>query len=102
MGELLRVCQNVNPQLLKILFDKIKLNDKNNILASFKKTGIVPLDMNVVLTRLPKERRTENDNSIIDQSFVTLLKEMRFGTMDIKEPTKKKKLDVVAGRSVHI
>lgn len=33
---------------------------------------------------------------VVDESFIKYLKELRFGTMEIKEPKYKRKLEVVA------
>lgn len=89
------------PRLLKLLIDKISINSKANIQAGFRKAGIVPLDINAVLTRLPTEKENpEVIKDAVDESFLKLLKEMRYGTINITEPKKKRQLDVIAGRSV--
>lgn len=50
---------------------------------------------------MPKETvTTDNDKEAVDEAFITLLKEMRYGTMNITEPRNKRKIEVVAGRSV--
>lgn len=88
-------------RLLRLLIEKIKDNSAKNIEAGFRETGIVPLSMTTVLERLPQEKAMiENYKEAVDEAFVKLLKEMRYGTMNITEPKNKKKIKVVAGKSV--
>lgn len=87
------------PRLLKLLMEQLQLHSENNIKAGFRKTGVSPLDVNIILERLPKYH-TEIEKKVIDETFTNFLKEMRFGTMNIREPKNKRKLEVVAGRSV--
>lgn len=61
--------------------------------------GISPLNPIEVLARLPEE--TQNDEEVkdaIDKSVLNLLKEMRYGSINIKEPKNKKKIDVISGK----
>ncbi|KAL0841447.1 hypothetical protein ABMA28_015129 [Loxostege sticticalis] len=88
------------PRLLKKMLDLLKPNTEKNIQSGFRKTGIFPLNVQEVISRLPNEMERVDESAAIDETFVKLLKEMRFGTMDITEPKKKRKLDVEAGRSV--
>lgn len=89
------------PMLLKLLMEQLHVNGEKNIKAGFRKCGIVPLDANQVLARLPLQEECEEiKKNIMTESFLNLLKDMRFGTMNIKEPRKKRKLEVVAGKSV--
>ncbi|XP_073954289.1 uncharacterized protein [Choristoneura fumiferana] len=89
------------PSLLKLLMDELKANAEKNIKAGFRKCGIVPLDCNQVLARLPlQEGNEEAKKAAVDNSFVTLLKDMRYGSINIREPIKKRKIEVVSGRSV--
>lgn len=58
---------------------------------NFPFLGISPLNPNEVLARLPEE--TQNDEEVkeaIDKSVFNLLKEMRYGSINIKEPKNKK------------
>lgn len=89
------------PNLLKMLLDQLKPNTERNIRSGFRKTGIAPLNCQEVLSRLPNETENVNGTSMIDESFIKILKEMRYGTMNLTEPKKKKKLEVVAGKSVN-
>lgn len=80
------------PRLLKLLVDRISPNSEINIRAGFRKSGLVPLDSTPVLSKLPTQKRsTEDEKDAVDETFVRLLKEMRFGTMNITEPKRKKK-----------
>lgn len=59
---------------------------------NFPLLGISPLNPNEVLARLPEE--TQNDEEVkeaIDKSVFNLLKEIRYGSINIKEPKNKKK-----------
>ncbi|KAJ2954347.1 hypothetical protein O0L34_g2605 [Tuta absoluta] len=88
------------PKLLKLLIEHLKHNAENNLLAGFKKTGISPLNIDEILSRLPNEQNGDDVSSAINDSVIELLKQMRYGTMNVTEPKKKKKLAVVAGKSV--
>ncbi|XP_062530744.1 uncharacterized protein LOC134200891 [Bombyx mori] len=87
------------PRLLNKLMEELRNNSKANIIAGFRKTGIYPINEEEVLSRLPEvqnnEKKTEIEKSVLD-----LLREMRYGTMNITEPKRKKKLIVIPGRSV--
>lgn len=87
------------PKLLCKLMKELSDNSKTNIMAGFKKTGIYPINEEEVLSRLPEVQNNEN-KSIIEKSVLDLLKEMRYGTMNITEPKRKKKLEIIPGRSV--
>ncbi|XP_028167146.1 uncharacterized protein LOC114357630 [Ostrinia furnacalis] len=87
------------PRLLKLLMDEI--NSENNLRAGFRKAGISPFNPNEVLARLPQETvNGEEVKDAIDKSVLNLLKEMRYGSMNIMEPKNKRKINVIAGRSV--
>ncbi|CAH2104403.1 unnamed protein product [Euphydryas editha] len=87
------------PKLLKLLIDELQINASKNIIAGFKKTGISPLNEYEILARLPGEDLDEHESAVED-SVVTLLKEMRYGSMNIVEPRRKRKLNVLPGKSV--
>lgn len=79
--------------------EELRSNSKANIMAGFMKTGIYPINKEEVLSRLPLVKSNENKTEI-EKSVLDLLKEMRYGTMNIIEPKRKKKLEVIPGRSV--
>lgn len=61
--------------------------------------GISPLNPNEVLARLPEEAQNDEEaKEAIDKSVLNLLKEMRYGSINIKEPKNKKKIDVISGK----
>ncbi|CAH2108940.1 unnamed protein product [Euphydryas editha] len=93
--------KNVFPSLLKKLLKKIDSNVNHNILAGFDKCGIRPINKQKVLDRLPSYTPTEltGFKEVIDETVLSMLKEMRYGTGS-QRSYKKKKIDVVAGRSV--
>ncbi|XP_046960613.1 uncharacterized protein LOC124530475 [Vanessa cardui] len=92
------------PRLLKLLMEELSRNAETNLKAGFKKCGINPLNVDEILSRLPQSGQEGQDpeahREVINESVLTFLKEMRFGSMNIREPTKKRKLNVVAGQSV--
>lgn len=88
------------PKLLKLLIDELQINASKNIIAGFKKTGISPLNATEILARLPGEDLGEDHESAVEDSILTLLKEMRYGSMNIVEPKRKRKLNVLPGKSV--
>ncbi|CAG9577004.1 unnamed protein product [Danaus chrysippus] len=67
------------PKLLKLLIDELQINASKNIIAGFKKTGISPLNATEILARLPGEDLGEDHESAVEDSVLTLLKEMRYG-----------------------
>lgn len=61
--------------------------------------GISPLNPNEVLARLPEEAQNDEEaKEAIYKSVLNLLKEMRYGSINIKEPKNKKKIDVISGK----
>jgi hypothetical protein len=91
------------PQLLKKLLKRLDDNAKQNILSGFSKAGISPMDRNKVLQRLPNNDGRDDsifDKKSMDDTVLTMLREMRYGTGTIKVCNKKKKLNVILGKSV--
>jgi hypothetical protein len=88
------------PKLLKKLMNQIDNGSCENLKSGFTKCGINPIDRNKVLSRLPihPSTRDKQDEPIVMDSLTTLLKEMRYGPT--VKPTRKKKLQVTAGKSV--
>ena len=98
------------PQLLKQLTEKIKANANSNLIAGFTKCGLVPLNRNKVLDRIPNSTNAETTStedmdsteiSEIDASFLEVLKEKRYG--DEGEQTRRKrkrKIDIAPGKSI--
>lgn len=93
--------KSVFPRLLKKLSDKISLNAGNSIIAGFKKTGLHPLNRNVVLDQLPKESQNDHHGAKeLNESVVSLLKDLRYPDSSNKNDKKKKKISLQAGKSV--
>ncbi|CAG4984463.1 unnamed protein product [Parnassius apollo] len=88
------------PKLLKLLIDELNINASRNIIAGFKKTGISSLNGHEILARLPDRDLGADNQSVVEDSVVTLLREMRYGSMNIIEPKRKRKLNVLPGKSV--
>ncbi|MES9906628.1 MAG: hypothetical protein ABW168_28590 [Sedimenticola sp.] len=74
------------PTLLNELNDEITKNSSSNIKAGFKKAGIVPLNPNEVLSRLPTvSQPSESETGVaarVSDVFVEQLKELRYGNAD--------------------
>lgn len=82
---------------------EIECNVHKNIIAGFEKCGISPMNRNKVLDRLPStnlEAGNENFKGAIDETVLSMLKEMRYGTGNLKTSNKRKKIDVIPGKSV--
>ena len=73
---------------------------KEDIISGFRKTGIVPLDRNQVIARLPKRPgEGSGDTSLISEVFLENLKEMSYPN---DEPARKrrKRVAVSPGKSI--
>lgn len=92
------------PWLLKELTNQLDQNRVNNLKAGFKKCGIVPLNVQKVLDRLPKEKNLGNqankaeEEAAVDDAFVQILKEMRYDS--VPQIRKRKKINVSPGKSI--
>lgn len=89
------------PKLLKNLATHLSKNVESNLKAGFGKAGIFPIDHEQLLSILPSDDNKDPDKSryAIDKSVLDILKDMRYGTMNIKEPTRKRKLNAEPGKS---
>lgn len=94
--------KSVFPSLLKKLLNRIANQTKSNILSAFMKSGINPLNKIKVLERLPGNACGEQsfDKDALDETVVTMLKEMRYGTGNNKPCNKRKKIEIKPGQSV--
>ncbi|XP_075990155.1 uncharacterized protein LOC142985794 [Anticarsia gemmatalis] len=88
------------PRLLGKLMDDLKENGPANVISGFRKTGINPLDPSIVLKKLPDWQDPSKTAEAVDTTVLNFLKEMRYGTINIVEPKRKKKLQIQAGKSV--
>lgn len=85
------------PQLLKALMEKIKENATSNLIAGFKKCGIVPCDVSPLLERI--SAHNHRDCNGVENSFMDYLEKKRENVVHI-QPRNKKKLNVPAGQSI--
>ncbi|KAJ8946376.1 hypothetical protein NQ314_008908, partial [Rhamnusium bicolor] len=89
------------PSLLTKLVDDLKLTDSKNIESAFRATGIIPLNAQQVLKRLPNIRADENLPKTISETLLQYLKDIRTPSADTKKP-RKKMLKVLPGKSVSL
>lgn len=86
--------KNIFPKLLKKMFEKLSPNIKQNIFAGFTKAGISPLNKEKVLCRLPgnniRKELSMEEKEAIDESVLSLLKEMRYGSQNTRAVKKMK------------
>ncbi|CAK1581938.1 unnamed protein product [Parnassius mnemosyne] len=90
------------PTLLSKLIDTLKVNAKENILAGFRKTGINPFDPIQVLNRLPEHEDNKHRIEAVNESVLDILKEMRYGTTNVVEPKRKRKIEVEPGKCASV
>lgn len=69
-----------------------------NLQASFKVTGMFPINKQKVLGKLPNEDNTD----IINDTVTTYLKSQRFSNTDENSKKKRKKLTVPSGSSITV
>lgn len=86
------------PCLLKKALESLT-ETKGNLIAGFRKSGIVPIDKEEPLSRLPKQDRIV-DVGLIGDSFMQKLIQSRANICPEKKIAKKKKLNVAPGRSI--
>lgn len=101
------------PGLLKQTLDRLKEKDglKNDILSGFAKSGLVPLNRERVLGRLPPVPvpvaqlipEGQEDQMSVNDSLSQFLKEMRYGNEDTEVTrSRKKRIKVPPGQSVSL
>ena len=93
--------KDIFPQLLSKLMKALKEGkSKENLVAGFKKCGIVPIDMNQLLGRIPisNQPAQENDAAAVDHSLIKILSELC--SPGPKRQKKSKRVKVVPGKSV--
>ena len=73
----------------------------SNLVAGFKKCGIYPLNVSIVLNRLPDaDKNIETVKTNVSQAVVNVLKRLRRVDGEEKEkPKRKKKITVDPGKS---
>lgn len=90
------------PKFLKILTNHIKENQSNNIRSGFKKCGIIPFNRESVLNCLPPEtiQNDNEDSRVLNDSLISILKEMRCLNDTTKPKQKRQRLDIELGKSI--
>lgn len=94
------------PRLLKKCIDNLREeNITNNLKSGFRAAGIVPLDRQQVLKRIPDDRKNKESEDLDSsnnwvQSFETFLKESRKKETEPIKNRKKRKLNVPAGKGI--
>lgn len=102
VGRNVPVAKSDFPRLLNNLMDKMKPTMKESAINGFKKSGIHPLDRDKVLSVLPQLVEDDLDTSLISDSFLEYLKEIRYPVLTEKKRGKKKKISVEPGRSIGV
>lgn len=94
------VRKDVFPRLLNKALQKLEPRNEDNIKSGFVATGIMPIDRNKILDKLPKTKQedTEETDHMV-QSFQEMFEKARY-----KSPNqtlgRKRKLTVEAGKSI--
>lgn len=92
--------KSVFPRLLKKLFDKLAPTAKQNSVKGFYSSGIYPISKDKLLSKIPQDvQENENANNSVGEVLVNFLKEQR-NPKKRDVPTKRKKLNIVPGKSV--
>lgn len=86
------------PSLLKNALNSLT-GASENIIAGFRKTGIMPTNKDEPLSRLPEQDRIVNLD-LITGTFVQKLEQARNEGSPVQKIAKKKKLNVPAGQSI--
>ncbi len=87
------------PELLKTALEKT-VNMKQNIVSSFRGTGIHPWDPEQVLKRLPRQETEADIVTKMLTPLVSFLKKYRFPETDQPKKGRKRKITTPAGRAI--
>lgn len=87
------------PRLLKKLIDKITLTARQNAISGFSACGIYPLSKEKLLAKIPHQEQEDVPRPSVSETIVDYLKAQRNPSKKII-PAKRKKLNIVPGRSV--
>lgn len=99
-AKLATVPKNVFPTLLKKLLNQIDQTSVKNLKNGFRKAGLYPINKQQVLQKLPKVPSQNEDLSLVSDIFLDYLKQMRYGDEASTTKCRKKKINVVPGKSV--
>lgn len=94
------VSKDIFPSLLKNLIDVTLVDKGKNLKAGFSKCGIVPLNKQQVLDRLPHDEEVNKD--LVSEAFLEAVKMKRqeLGNGPGKQTRKRKKVNVEPGKSI--
>nr|XP_039254787.1 jerky protein homolog-like [Styela clava]XP_039269740.1 jerky protein homolog-like [Styela clava] len=84
------------PALLNKLCFALDVRGANNLVAGFKKAGLVPLNKEEVLSRLPRTT-SHDDSDVISEKFLEKISDLRSSVA--KETKTRKKVQVEPGKS---
>jgi hypothetical protein len=106
-GRLVAVPKEWFPRLLTRLLDAMKPSLKSNLISGFRKCGIVPLDKSAVsykISRTPAEALAESCriSSAITPLVLEKLEEIKRSLKGPATKTRKKRLNVVPGKSISL
>lgn len=89
------------PHFLKELYQSIEENREKNIRSGFRKCGIFPVNREEVLKQLPSyvNNAVQETEEHVNKAVVDLLKKFRYPEQPTQR-TKRKKVDVPAGKSI--
>ena len=85
------------PRLLKTLWQELMKNAAANLQSGFSACGIVPLNVDVLLNKLPQ--KDDVDTMRVGEAFIKYVEEKRQQVIENAGPPKRKATNVVAGRN---
>lgn len=98
--------KDIFPNLLKKCLEKVQSTNAENIKSGFAACGIIPLDRNAVLKKIPGQdlQPAEEAMTTMASTLKGIFQENRFGKTNENEDTKtkKRKLNVQPGQSVSL
>ncbi|KAK3911597.1 Jerky protein homolog-like [Frankliniella fusca] len=87
---------------MKSALERIAANSSKTIQSGFRACGIIPLDPESVLKRLPSEGHEDTTKSLLSDSLLSNLQKNRFQEEPSSSTFKMKKLSVKPGESVQV
>jgi len=88
------------PGLLAELIQKLEPHVKQNLLSGFRACGIVPLDRQEVLKKLPGQSSEASTSATVSAAVIDMLGTLRYGEKEETVRRRRRKVDVEPGRSV--
>ena len=87
------------PKLLKNLESQIQIHSAENMVSGFRACGIIPLDRNMVLSKLPSRRTNDISNQVLNESVMDMLRQRN--TTSSAPRRKRARVNVELGRSIN-